>query len=345
MEKIQKILDDHVYSNNIPGISISVTNDENTLSLQSGNTSIQSKKPLSKDDCFQIGSLTKMFIATTILTLKDRGDLHLDQYAVDFLKDTPVPATITIRQLLQHRSGLEDYIIQEHNEKALVAWGLTDVKLPPEFLVQKAVDATDNDQSDDCYAYSNTNYIILGMIIEKITGRSVSEVLDSLFTQPLGLKNTSLPQAPVSLSTNGHSRLTDDLSEETGELKELSVYNPSVPWTAGAMTSTPEEINMWLHALMTGKLLKDSSLKEMIDFSFTSEETEKYGLGITQFHVADEVCAIGHHGGIQGYESLALYFPEENLYLTVLINQMPSGIGDIVEELYNALVTKEQAQS
>ncbi|WP_406944198.1 serine hydrolase domain-containing protein [Halobacillus sp. SY10] len=345
MQDLQDILDEAVHLKNVPGISMSLRSDTDHILLQSGYTSARTKRPVSSNDRFQVGSLTKMFVAAAILKLKDEGSVDLDQKVLDFVHLPNLHPALTIRHLLTHRSGLKDYISMEHEGKALVSYGLQDYYLPPTLLIKTAADGSPNQEPGAPFNYSNTNFIILGMIIEEITGQSVSDFLDALFIHPLELENTSLPKQARRLSTHGHSSLTDDLTEETSERKELSFYNPSIPWTAGAMVSTPDEINKWLYSLMNGELLEDESLKEMMSFSYTGDETEKYGLGLAQFQFYDGTNAVGHHGGIQGYESLALYFPNEHACLTILINQMPSGVGIMAKNIYKTLFSKKEAQS
>ncbi|MBN8233892.1 beta-lactamase family protein [Halobacillus kuroshimensis] len=345
MQDVQDILDEAVHLKNVTGISMSMRSDTEHILLQSGYSSARTKRPFSLNDRFQVGSLTKMFVAASILKLKDEGRLDLDQKVLDFVHHPNLHPNLTIRHLLKHRSGLKDYISMKHEGKALVSYGIQDYYLPPALLIKTAAERSPNQEPGAPFNYSNTNFIILGMIIEEITRQSASDVLDALFTHPLELKNTSLPKQAMRLSTHGHSSLTDDLTEETRERKELSFYNPSIPWTAGAMVSTPDEINKWLFSLMSGELLEDESLKEMMSFSYTGEGTEKYGLGLAQFQFYDETNAVGHRGGIQGYESLALYFPNEHACLTILINQMPGSVGLIAKNIYKTLFLKNEAQS
>jgi D-alanyl-D-alanine carboxypeptidase len=235
------------------------------------------------DQRFRIGSVTKTFTAAIVLQLAAEGELRLDDEVARHLPGLGLDPRITIRQLLNHRSGLAnvtDHLGWLQRASASSTTRPVDVL---RFGASKPLAFPPGSR----WAYSNTNYIALGLVIEQVTGRSYAEELQERILEPLGLENTQLPT----------TRQLPDL-DDRGE-------NPSVPWAAGALVSNARDIARFFSALLAGDVLSEESLAEMkrtVGLGSGSGSTRD-GLGIFS---TDLSCGRfwGHDGGILDYGTL-----------------------------------------
>jgi D-alanyl-D-alanine carboxypeptidase len=166
------------------------------------------------------------------------------------------------------------------------------------------------------FHYSDTNYILLGLIVEQLTGQKVGEAIEQRILQPLRLANTSFPSTPEMPEPYAHGY---DAPPGGGALRDLSRTNPDVAWTAGAMISTLDDLRLWARALATGALLSPAMQRERLETTaipIADGITAGYGLGL--FSIAGFV---GHNGGIPGYSSIAVHLPEANATLVGLVNK------------------------
>jgi D-alanyl-D-alanine carboxypeptidase len=230
---------------------------------------------------FRVGSVTKTFTAAIVFQLVEEGKLRLDDTLADHLPGVvPRGDEMTIRQLLGHRSGLAnltDYPSWlQRASRSSSTRPIDTLRFAGE---QPLVFSPGRD-----WGYSNTNYIALGLVIEKVTGRSYASELEERILRPLGLHDTELPKA---------RRLTD--LDDEGE-------NPNVPWAAGAIVSNAEDLSRFYSALLSGDVLSDESLASMKQ-TVGGEPGSAAGLGI--FSV-EESCGRfwGHDGGILDYATL-----------------------------------------
>lgn len=325
---------------NITGISICLTG-ENNLECKAayGLRSVGTTDPLQVNDHFRAGSTTKTLITVIVMQLKEEGKLSLDQAVDTILQGVlQTESTITIRHLLNHRSGLEDYLwVADEGQPMLSKFdSAPDQWFAPRFLVRKGIQADVRFAPGEGFYYSNTNYILLGLIIEKVTGASMSDVINDRILQPLNMKQTHFPETFTinKPHANGHSKLTKDLQPSEHIISEYKDLNVSLAWTAGALISTPVDLNRFMFGLLNHQIISNNSLEDMMTFKETGDDGQYYGFGLYQFK-DQQKTAIGHPGGISGYETVMLHYPMDNIYLSVMINQMPSGAVLIADELYN----------
>jgi D-alanyl-D-alanine carboxypeptidase len=229
---------------------------------------------------FRIGSVTKTFTAAIVLQLVAEGRLRLDDTLADHLPGLAPERTITIRQLLTHRSGLA-------NVTDYPAWlerASRSASTRPEDSLRFAAAKPPVFAAGTRWGYSNTNYIALGLVIEKVTGRSYGEELQERLFEPLELESTELPR----------TRRVRDLNDP-GE-------NPQVPWAAGAIVSNAADLARFFSALLSGRVLEDDSLAEMKRIAPIDRRTG-VGLGI---YSSELPCGRfwGHDGGILDYATL-----------------------------------------
>ncbi|WP_188068511.1 serine hydrolase domain-containing protein [Brevibacillus brevis] len=294
------------------------------------------KKQMEADYRFRIGSVTKTFTAATVLHIVGEGRLNLDDSIEKWLPGVIQGngydgKQITIRQILNHTSGLTDYLKspdfdmsetkKSHTPEELVKLGLT---LPPEFKPGKS------------WSYSNTGYVILGMLIERVTGNSYEEEMEKRIIEPLKLSNTFLPGNSRVIPGINHAR-GYGLENEAGELKDVTYYNPSIASSAGDMISTADDLNKFFSALLGGKLLKEEQLKQMLTSvpTGTKEMPNGYGLGIYQTKLKNGVSVWGHSGRIPGFSTIAGGTLGGKHTLAANINYM--GETDVLGSFYNIL--------
>lgn len=301
-------------SDGYPGVIGLIRNGDSVgrLSVGTGNRATgQAADPASQ---FRIGSLTKVFTATVLLQLEAEGRLSLDDTVAKRLPGAVNTNgydgnKITIRQLLNHTSGLPDYSLLD-----LAPYWLgsdLNVAYPPQTLVSKVLAGTGPRAPDNPVQahYSNINYILAGMVIQAVTGNDPATEMNNRIFQPLGLRTTSFPTSDPGLHGNflygyAYMGIWPFLS-----LNERSTSNVQIFWTAGAIVSTLDDLNTFYRALFTGKLLPPaqmSELKTTVPFP-DNNPTSTYGLGIIR---VVHTCADGrqvpiwvHTGGVIGYFS------------------------------------------
>jgi D-alanyl-D-alanine carboxypeptidase len=283
-----------------------------------GLDNLATREPMQVNNYMRIGSFTKTFTATVILQLVDQGKLRLDDPVSTYQPQVPNGSHITIRQLLNMTSGLFDYyddkgFVQAHLTDPYKAWQPSELlavafKHPPYFAPGKG------------WHYDNTNYILLGLIMEQLTHLSAEQAFQRYLFGPLGLHQTSLPPLSSSAIPDPHAQGYSYGTDFTGQGPTLNVtdWNPSVAWTAGSAISTLHDLKIWAKALATGQLLSAATQQERLSFVNLGTwlgKPYRYGLG-----VVDYGGFLGHNGQIAGYQSWMGYQPEMRATIMVLTN-------------------------
>ena len=345
--------------NVIPGAIVSISSPtEGDWTATFGTGRIGADEPLSADDYFRIGSNTKTMTSTVILQLVQEGKLSLDDRISKFRPDVPGGDDITIAQLAEMRSGLFSYTFDRGFNETLdndpgKAW-------TPDELLAIAFSHPPNSAPGEKFDYCNTNIVLLGLVIEQLTGKSAAEAFEERIFQPLGLSHTSLPAANDASIPDPHPQGyafgTNVSTIESYELPEpqraealagtllpgnQTDANPSWAWTAGGAMSTVGELATYVKALVGGGLLDDATQKLRLDSIQPTDpdnpELAGYGLGIARFgpHL------IGHDGQIPGYMSFMGYDPESELTIVIATNlaAVPSGEGSALVLLKAILPT------
>ncbi|MGI9055144.1 MAG: serine hydrolase domain-containing protein [Pyrinomonadaceae bacterium] len=252
---------------------------------------------------YRIGSITKMFTATLVFGLVEEGKLKLDDTLDKFFPEIPKAKKITVAQMLDHHSGIhnitddaEHYYSyyrrpQTHEQMlAIIA------KTKPDF------------EPGAKAAYSNSNYILLGYIVEKVTGKSYKDALDERIVSKINLADTFYGG-----KINGANNESNSFDFLNGSWKILAETDMSIPGGAGGIVSTPTDLTKFITALFDGKLVSQKSLDRMKTI------TDGYGSGILQFPFDDKKL-FGHTGGIDGFGSMLAYQPEEKLSVAYISN-------------------------
>nr|NIS15949.1 serine hydrolase [candidate division Zixibacteria bacterium]NIT59222.1 serine hydrolase [Fodinibius sp.]NIW40483.1 serine hydrolase [candidate division Zixibacteria bacterium]NIX57806.1 serine hydrolase [candidate division Zixibacteria bacterium]NIY27805.1 serine hydrolase [Fodinibius sp.] len=285
----------------------------------SGNST--DEQPIRDDMLFGIGSATKTYIAALMLKYVENELLNLDDQVTKWLSDLPVElADITIRQLLNHTSGLFNYM--EHSDYNTALFAFPDTIWTARSLLNSFMQAP-YAKPGNVWHYSAANYLILGMIIEKLSGNVVHDAIRNELLQPLDLSDTYLyPQELYSTDRMAHLWMVLDTGGAPVDINLLVGKPPlrgmfSSVWTAGAINATALDAATWLTDLFAGRIITKASLDEMRHPTPLSGDIN-YGLGLITEDI-EETKAVGHSGGI-GYSSLVLHFVTDSLSVAVLGN-------------------------
>ncbi|MFI7549562.1 serine hydrolase domain-containing protein [Micromonospora sediminimaris] len=259
-----------------------------------------------KNGRVRIGSASKMFASVVVLQLVGEGTLDLDEsvetYLPGLVRSPGVDAdAITVRQLLQHTSGLPDYTDTMFPEMIDIP-RYQHTYLEPRDLLDMA-DARAGRPAGD-WAYSNTNYLLAGLIAQRVTGRPFNELVTTRVIERIGLRDTYAPGVGEEGIRGRHPK-GYQLDEATGELLDFTRMDPSWGWAAGQLVSTPADLNTFLRALLAGKLLKPAQLAEMrTTVALHPRSGVGYGLGLFRTPLSCGGVAWGHGGDIPGYSTV-----------------------------------------
>lgn len=310
--KLYEAIDSFYVSDNLPGITVEIQTPGFTYIKAVGKADIKTGVERKYDDKIRIGSITKTFVATVILQLVDSGKIGLDDKLEKYYPDYPNSSNITVRQMLDMTSGIPDYIENPVVLKSFVYDRLD--KYTPMQLYEITKSMKPDFPPGTSWKYSNGNYNILGMMIEKVTGNKIEDEITRRIIIPLGLKNTIYPVTPYLEGQYSHGYMSDTL---TGELIDVTVMDPSIPWAAGCMISDLPDLKIYAKALAKGSMISPESQKERLKFINSGvSKFVGYGLGIFSLE-----GFIGHNGGITGYNTTMCYDPELDALILVSVNE------------------------
>jgi D-alanyl-D-alanine carboxypeptidase len=307
---LQRIVDQHLAETGAPGAVVGVwVPGRGTWVHAQGTGNLATGAPIRVDDEVRIASITKTFVATVILQLVDEGQIRLDDRLEQYVPGVPNGDRITIRQVLGMTAGIFNYtedpaFLADYQANPLMPFSLQDVlaitrRHPPDFAPGEG------------FHYSDTNYFLLGQVIEQLTGQRVGEAIDQRVIRPLRLTSTSFPTAPEMPEPYAHGYEAEPGSDAP---RDVTRTNPTVAWTAGAMISNLDDLRLWARALATGALLSPAAQRERLQWTAVpGGEALDMRYGIAGF--------VGHNGGIPGYSSIAVHLPEANATIVVLVNK------------------------
>ena len=268
-----------------------------------GFADVETNKKLDENTKLKIGSITKTYTATMIMQLIDEKKLTLDTKLSKFYPKIPNADKITIHLLLHHRTGILDYI----NGDSLVVNNMYRYNTREEML-DRIASYKPVFEPNLKFEYSNSNYNLLGYILEDLTKKNYAENLNSRIIKKLGLKNTSFPEKIDVSKNEGYS-----FSFNGKIWEKVPEWSNSLAFAAGAISSTPNDLNTFLNGLFEGKLVSETSLEQMK----TMEDNYGMGLIIAPF---DGKKFYGHTGGIENFRAASGYLPEEKLGFSIVVN-------------------------
>jgi CubicO group peptidase (beta-lactamase class C family)/peptidoglycan/LPS O-acetylase OafA/YrhL len=346
-EQLQQILDETVADGSIPGAVLSVQlADGVAWSGASGVADRETGTPIAPDTLVRVGSLSKLFTAVVVLQLVEEGTLDLDEPVARWLPELlPDGERITVRQLLQHTSGLFDYL----EDRSFVAEAYADPERlwSPDELVAYATQFPPlfEPGAEDGWDYSSTNYVILGMLVEQATGQSMASQLRERVFEPLALERTFSvpPDEPVGEQARGYS-----------EGEDQTAVALSFGFATANIVTSVEDLARFGAALFSGELLSSSSLEQMQQFVDGKGQYDMpalgYGLGLMsnvlpvgsdaegQARESDIGQVIGHIGGFGGFRSALWYDSEREILIALDVNQAATDPNDLAARVLDTIL-------
>lgn len=382
---IHDIVEAALTANEIPGILYGIKfPGQETLAFAQGVSNVDTEEPLQPDDRFRIGSASKTFIGMAALRLIQQGELGFEHSISDYLPPAVLSNydrdSITIRMLLRHTTGVNNYtnIIDDwffpYIENRTRIW--TNEELVELINVRYAASPPEGGKVFDPgqgWFYSNTNTVLLGMIVEEITGQPIGQHITETFITPLGLADTFYPAPGESVIpgffTSGYTNWADFTGEPSlpSTLEDVTVYDPSGVGPAGPMISTVADLCAWMEVIARNDEVIGDFRRGHIDWRyFTSfsgstggESTGSYGMNLA--HEPDtnnnaDYYIVGHRGQISGYDTAMMYLPDQEVALVLVCNRsllfgegLPTNalevaLNDIIEVLYPEMIAENQLE-
>ncbi|MES5820065.1 serine hydrolase domain-containing protein [Streptomyces sp. RG80] len=283
----------------------------------------KSRRTISTLDRFRIGSVTKTFSAVVLLQLVDEKKLKLDAPVNRYLPGLLPDDRITVRHVLSHRSGLYDYTNDMFARSVQGFEAVRTKVFTYRQLVNRSLRHARTNSPGAAYSYSNTNFVVAGLLIEKLTGQSVGTAYQSRIIEPLKLTDT-LYVHPGTKIPGRHTRgyMTPDVAGAA--LIDATRQTTSWAQSAGALLSTTGDLNTFLSALLGGKLTSAKSLDQMRRW-WKVNSTTAYGLGLRRRTLSCGVSVYGHTGAVQGYYTYAFTSKDGKRSLSALANTSNNG--------------------
>jgi D-alanyl-D-alanine carboxypeptidase len=291
----------------------------------------KTKKPMSTDLYMRIGSETKTFTGTAALQLVKEGKVGLDDPISKYLTGVPNGGNITVRELGEMRSGLASYSANE--QWALKLFSNPYFQWGHEELLTYSFGEPALFAPGAAFNYSNTNFVLLGLLVEKVSGETLESYVEKHLLEPLGMTHTVFPIDAAFPSPHAQG-----YTEQTLNGKEAisTNWNPSWGWAAGAMISDLHDLRIWAKSVATGSLLSPAVQAERERF-IPAEGLEPARYGFALFDISGW---IGHNGSLPGYQSLTVYEPKLKTTMVVLLNSDINLSGNELTTLVGKAVTK-----
>ncbi|BAY81652.1 hypothetical protein NIES267_11290 [Calothrix parasitica NIES-267] len=340
----------------VPGAAVAIVSPFGSWFGASGVANLENNTPLQPDDRFQIGSITKTFVATTVMQLVEEGKLSLEDTLTTWLPesitaDIPSAEEITLEQLLQHTSGVADYVDVLFTQAATNP-GVFLTDWQPEELIDFIDGVEPLFAPGESWQYSNTNFILAGLIVEAATGNNIADEIRTRILEPLNLENTFFAEEEE--IPGGYVSGYWDFNQD-GTLDNITSANLSWTWATGAMVSNTEDLDTFARSLFKGELLEPETLNKMLDTTpaIDNNNYSSYGLGVGTIESPNRFWYI-HRGQTLGYRSNMWYAPEDDLTYIELINGFsddnlvrdlfPPFRQGIADDNFNFTITEQDAQ-
>ncbi len=332
---LDRILNEN-YPANEPGATVLVAKNGKVLYRNAfGMANLELGVAMKPEHVFEIGSITKQFTAVCILMLMEEGKLSLNDEITKFIPDYPTQGKkITVHQLLNHTSGIKSYTAMQ----SFFSRAREDMS-PTELIDVFKEEPMDFDPGEQ-YRYNNSGYILLGHIIEVLSGKTYAEFIEQRIFEPLGMKNSHY---------GSHSKVIKNRASGyqpiEGGYRNADYLSLTLPYAAGSIMSNVDDLLLWQQAIHNNKLISEKS-KQLAFANYTLNDGSPvyYGYGFR----GDEIKGtptIEHGGGIFGYETYAVYIPSQDMYAVVLTNKNGNGPEDITVEAMAYALNKPYARN
>lgn len=340
-------------------LSVSLRGRPENLNLTAGTTQYGGTgTPVTPGDLWEIGSNTKAFTAVTILQLEAEGKLTIDQTVGDWLPQYPAWKNVTIRRLLDMTSGIPSYDLAPAMLAATAQHPNRDFTVPELIAFVYPVNNPHAPPPTKGYAYSNTNYLLAELIVQKATGHTYTSELERRFFKTLDLTDTyysatHYPPAIVDRMVAGYFFSRDPDNAPLAPLLGRDVRDDSVSWMqgAGGIVSTPEDLTRWARALYTGPMLAQKQRAELLSIVSTktgrpiattgASDPRGFGLGVAQMTQPGIGTVWFYEGETLGYRMVHVYFPKQDAVIAFGLNSQPDSkqnqSGKLAVTLYKTL--------
>ncbi len=304
VSRMEEIVQDSASRNVFMGTVLVARGDEILLDKGYGFANLELDVPDTPATKFRLGSVTKQFTAAAIMLLQERGKLSVDDLVKKYMPDAPAAwDKITIFNVLTHTSGIPNYTSFPDYP------ALQGIPTTPQKLVARFIDKPLDFQPGERYSYSNSGYVLLGYLIEKISGESYEKFLQENIFTPLGMNDSGYDSNTAIIPHRAEGYAPGPTGIVNADYTDMTV-----PFAAGALYSTTEDLLRWEKGLFGGKLLKPDSLVMM-----TTPFKNNYAFGL-EVRTVNGHKVINHSGGIQGFNTMVAYYPDDKLEVIVLSN-------------------------
>ena len=320
--QLREVLDEQRTTLDIPAISAAITfPDGSTWATAVGMAEVSPARPATTSTPFVVGSVSKTFVAAAILQLVDEGALALDDPLSNWLPDYPQATEITLAMLLGHTSGVFNLYespeyMQQVVDRPHRIW-------TPQMVLSQ-LSGTPYCDPGACYHYSNTGFILLGLVIEAATGKPLGTVWRERFFTPLGMTNTYFQGdgPPPADSARGYRKTkTGNVAIDDGSAYRPTASEGTVIWAAGGIVASATDIARWGRALYGGDVLSADSLARMTTFTFHPEKQGGYyGMG-TRERTFGAFSMEGHTGTLRAFNAAMWYLPDLDLTVAIMTNR------------------------
>ena len=316
--RMDQVIQSYVDSNQFMGAVLVARGDEVLLSKGYGFANLEWKIPNTPETKFRLGSITKQFTAASVLLLEERGKLRIEDPISKYLPDIPESwSTITIFHLLTHTSGIPNFTSLPDYA------GSKGTATSPEQRIARLRDQPLDFDPGTKWAYSNSGYVVLGEIIQEVSGVPYAQFVRDNILTPIGMNDSGYDSNAAIIARRASGYRTG----KKGTLLNADYIDMSVPFAAGALYSTTEDLLKWEIELFAGKVVTAASLTKM-----TTPFMGNYAFGVFVEQRGERKC-IWHNGGIDGFSTDLHYWPDQRITVVVLANEESSARTDIAAKL------------
>lgn len=310
--RVDSLVSDYMAVKKAPAVSVALLRGSDTLVMKGyGLASQEARRRATENTVYRIGSITKQFTSAAIMRLVEQGKLSLDDDLSKYVPEFPLQGRkVTIRQLLNHTSGIHSYT-------ADTMWAKTWSRdLTPQQIVDFVSKTPFDFAPGEGYRYNNTGYVLLGMVLDKVTGQPYATHLEREFFTPLGLRQTTY--CPSRTTDTTHAAGYDVEGDRVQPAVYLSMTHP---YSAGALCSTVRDLVRWQRALISGDVVSTASLARMTTPDTLGYRGPRltYGYGLAPGQLQGK-RSVGHGGGVNGFTSASIWFPDDSVNVVVFTN-------------------------
>ena len=304
------VIFNQAYPANSPGATVLIAKDDQIIYRKAfGIANLELKVPMKPENVLQLASITKQFTSVAILMLLEQGKLSLQDQLSKYIADYPRGNEITLHNLLNHTSGIKDYTrIPDLRTK-------TRLDMSPDEIISTFKNLPLEFNPDEKYDYNNSGYVLLGYIIEKISGMSYGDFIEKNIFDKLEMKNSYYLDNYKIISNKAYGY---QLYE--GNYENAEYMSPTFPYAAGSLLSTVDDMFLWYKAIHQNTLISEKS-KQMAfkNHTLANGKQSNYGYGWFINELAG-MTTLEHTGGINGFSTSGIYVPDNNIYAIVLSN-------------------------